>query len=79
MNIKDILDKHAAWLRGEPEGVKADLTGANLSWANLSGADLSGADLSGADLSEANLSCAKLFRTNLSVFNPLKSDLSDAT
>ena len=26
MNIKDILDKHAAWLRGEPEGVKADLT-----------------------------------------------------
>ena len=23
MNILDILDKHAAWLRGEPEGVKA--------------------------------------------------------
>ena len=34
MNILDILDKHAAWLRGEPEGVKADLPGANLSKAN---------------------------------------------
>ena len=48
MNIKDILDKHAAWLRGEPEGVKADLSGADLSGADLSGADLSGANLSGA-------------------------------
>ncbi len=25
MNILDILNKHAAWLRSEPEGVKADL------------------------------------------------------
>ena len=58
MNIKDILDKHAAWLRGEPEGVKADLTGANLSKANLTGADLSKADLSEANLSWANLSKA---------------------
>ncbi|WP_369523587.1 pentapeptide repeat-containing protein, partial [Anaerotruncus colihominis] len=46
MNILDILDKHAAWLRGEPEGVKADLPGANLSKANLSGANLSKANLS---------------------------------
>ena len=61
MNIKDILDKHAAWLRGEPEGVKADLTG-----ANLTGADLSKGDLSGANLSEANLSGANLSEANLS-------------
>ena len=73
MNIKDILDKHAAWLRGEPEGVKADLTGANLSWANLSGADLSGADLSGA-----NLSGAKLLRTNLSGANLTEANLFEA-
>nr|DAI28687.1 MAG TPA: pentapeptide repeat protein [Caudoviricetes sp.] len=53
MNIKDILDKHAAWLRGEPEGVKADLTGANLSKANLSKANLSKANLSGGNLSKA--------------------------
>ena len=70
MNIKDILDKHAAWLRGEPEGVKADLTGAdltgaNLSKANLSKANLSKANLTGANLSEANLSWADLYEANL--------------
>ncbi|MCQ4735453.1 pentapeptide repeat-containing protein [Anaerotruncus colihominis] len=66
MNIKDILDKHAAWLRGEPEGVKADLPGANLSKANLSGANLSKANLSGADLSGAHLSKANLYEADLS-------------
>ena len=83
MNILDILDKHAAWLRGEPEGVKADLTGANLTGAdltgaNLTGADLSKADLSGANLYEANLSWAKLLRTNLSGANLSKANLSGA-
>lgn len=58
MNILDILDKHAAWLRGEPEGVKADLTGANLPGADLSKANLSGANLFGANLSGADLSKA---------------------
>lgn len=66
MNIKDILDKHAAWLRGEPEGVKADLTGADLSKANLSEANLTGADLSGANLTEADLSKANLSGADLS-------------
>ena len=73
MNILDILDKHAAWLRGEPEGVKADLPGANLSKANLSGANLSKANLSGANLSKANLSKANLSGANLS-----GADLSEA-
>ena len=73
MNIKDILDKHAAWLRGEPEGVKADLTG-----ANLTGADLSKADLSKANLSEAHLSGADLFGANLSKANLSGADLSKA-
>ena len=68
MNIKDILDKHAAWLRGEPEGVKADLTGANLSKANLSK----------ANLSKANLFEAKLLRTNLSKANLSGADLTGA-
>ena len=39
-DLKKILDDHAAWLSGEPDGVSADL-----SWASLSGADLSGASL----------------------------------
>ena len=78
MNIKDILDKHAAWLRGEPEGVKADLTGANLTGADLTGANLTGADLSKANLSGAHLSWAKLLRTNLSKANLSKANLFEA-
>ena len=81
MNIKDILDKHAAWLRGEPEGVKADLTGANLTGADLSKANLSGAHLSWAkllrtNLSKANLSKANLFEANLSGANLVGGNLS---
>ena len=44
--LKDILDKHLKWLRGEDGGERADLSGANLSWANLSWANLYGANLS---------------------------------
>ena len=64
--LKDILSKHLAWLRGEPEGKRADLSGANLSGADLSGANLSGANLSGANLYGANLSGANLSGANLS-------------
>ena len=78
MNIKDILDKHAAWLRGEPEGVKADLTGANLTGADLTGADLTGANLSGANLSGANLSKAHLTGAHLTGADLSKADLSEA-
>ena len=46
--LKEILNKHKAWLRGEDGGEQADLHGADLSRAYLHGADLSGADLSGA-------------------------------
>ena len=76
MNIKDILDKHAAWLRGEPEGVKADLTGANLTGADLTGADLTGANLTGADLTGANLSKANLSKANLTGANLSEANLS---
>ena len=52
--LKDILDKHLKWLRGEDGGEQANLFGANLSGANLSGANLSRANLSRANLSGAN-------------------------
>lgn len=39
MNIKEILILHEKWLKGEPGGICANLSGANLSSANLSGAD----------------------------------------
>ena len=78
--LNEILGLHTKWLRDEPGGVRANLSGANLSGANLSGADLSyadlsGANLSGANLSGANLSCADLSGANLSG----ASGLIDAT
>ena len=57
--IKIILEKHAAWLRDDPIGERANLRGADLYEANLSRADLRGADLRWANLYEANLRGAK--------------------
>lgn len=41
--LKDILDKHLKWLKGEDGGERANLRYADLSGANLFGANLSGA------------------------------------
>jgi len=66
MDIKDILDKHAAWLDGDSEsGEQANLWGANLWGANLRGANLRGANLWGANLRGANLWGANLRGANL--------------
>ena len=73
-----ILAAHKAWLNGEPDGSRANLSGADLSWANLSGADLSGADLSEANLHEANLHEANLRGANLHEANLSGADLSGA-
>jgi uncharacterized protein YjbI with pentapeptide repeats len=64
--LQEALRLHRLWLQDDPEGVRADLSGANLSGADLSGAVLSKANLSGADLSWANLSGANLSGANLS-------------
>ena len=91
--LKNILDKHLKWLRGENGGKRANLSGANLFganlfwanlsradlfWANLSRADLFWANLSGANLSGANLSGANLFEANLSGANLSRANLSGA-
>ena len=52
MYLKEILRLHALYLAGDPAGVRAnlteaDLTGANLAWTNLTEADLTRADLTG--------------------------------
>lgn len=72
----------------ESNGIRADLSGANLRYANLYGDDLRYADLSGADLygayieganlSGANLSGANLRNTNLSSANLRNTNLSGA-
>ena len=76
--LKNILDAHLAWLRGDPGGKKANLSGANLSGANLSGANLSGASLYGADLSGANLYGANLSRASLYGANLSRASLYGA-
>lgn len=62
--IRDVLEKHAAWLRGEG-GECANLRHTNLEGADLNGANLWGADLRGADLRGANLDGANLERANM--------------
>jgi hypothetical protein len=76
--IAEVLRLHALYIRGDPAGKLANLSGANLSGANLYGADLSGANLYGADLSGANLSGANLSGANLSGANLSRADLSGA-
>ena len=65
--LKEILELHKLWVIGDPKGVRANLSGADLRNANLSGAYLSGANLSGADLSYADLSYANLYGADLSL------------
>ena len=61
-----IIRSHNKWLKCEPGGKFADLSGTDLSGTDLSDANLSGTDLSGTDLSDANLSCADLSCADLS-------------
>ena len=72
------LELHKKWLNYEPDGEKADLSGADLRYADLSGANLSGANLSDADLSGADLSDADLRYANLSDANLRYANLSGA-
>lgn len=65
MDLKAILERHAAWVRGEENGARANLCGANLCGADLLGADLSYANLSYADLSDADLRDANLYGADL--------------
>lgn len=70
-DIQEILKQHASWLRGEKEGLRASLSG-----ANLSGVDLSKANLSKANLSKAYLSEANFFKANLSGADMSEANLS---
>ena len=78
--LNSILNKHKMWLLNDPEGERANLSGAdlmgaylaeaylaeaNLMKANLIRADLRGANLSGADLRGADLTGADLTGADL--------------
>ena len=60
VNLVGIIAKHQKWLNGDPDGERANLSGAYLNGADLYGADLRGADLYGADLRGADLNGADL-------------------
>lgn len=78
-----VIAAHHAWLKGEPEGERADLGRRNLDGLNLHDADLSNgelreADLSGCNLQRANLRRANLAGANLQDASLAKADLSEA-
>jgi hypothetical protein len=76
--LKEILNLHAAYLRGEAAGTRANLRGANLYGAYLAGADLAGANLAGAYLAGADLAGANLARANLAGANLAGANLAGA-
>ena len=76
--IKEILNKHYMWLRNEPNGVRADLSGADLRGADLRGADLRRANLRAANLRAANLDGADLSGADLYGSVLLGADLCGA-
>ena len=87
------LRLHKLWLKGDKDGVRADLSGTNLSgvylmdanlsranleYANLSGAKLRDANLEYANLKDAYLGNAKLWGANLGGANLEDANLMDA-
>ena len=69
--LKDILVKHTAWLRLDPNGCRANLRDADLRGADLRGADLRDADLRDADLRGAK-NLDKLVWNMYTAFYPLQ-------
>lgn len=78
LELKEILDKHLKWLRGEEGGERADLHGAILCNADLHGEDLRSADLRDAKLCDANLYNAKLYFADLRGADLRGANLSNA-
>ena len=58
--LKNVLEKHEKWLKGEEDGERAVLDGASLNGASLRGASLDNAFLNGASLDDALLCDASL-------------------
>ena len=74
MFTEEMQTLHIMWLNDDPDGLRAnlsmaDLSRADLRWANLSRANLHGANLHRADLRRANLHGANLRGANLSMAN----------
>ena len=64
--FESVLEDHLKWLDGEPDGCRANLSGADLSGRDLSGCILSFSDLSNCDLRGCKLIGSHLTNCNLS-------------
>lgn len=53
--LKVILEDHKKWLKSEPAGKRANLSGSDLRNSDLRYSDLSGSNLSGSDLHGSDL------------------------
>ena len=76
--LKEILEKHEKWLRGEEGGSRADLSYANLTNVNLTNANLYRANLYNASLYRTNLTNVNLTNANLYNANLYNANLSNA-
>ena len=76
--IRKMLENNKKWLFNESEGIRADLTGADLYGSDLRGANLYRADLCEADLRGANLYHADLRGADLRGANLYHADLTGA-
>ncbi|MEI8395594.1 MAG: serine/threonine-protein kinase [Rhodospirillaceae bacterium] len=88
IELRKLLEEHAKFLAGKPNGRRLNLSmrslvGVKLVAANLSGAELTGAifvraDLSGTNFTNANLFCADFTEANLVWAKFIRSDLRGA-
>ena len=76
--LNKILSNHKLWLTDKPNGIRADLKGANLSGADLRSADLKYANFYGANLYDADLYGADLYGANLGCADLRDADLRSA-
>ena len=91
--IENIMSLHWKWLNKEPDGIRADFTGADLSGAcmfqvnltkailrnvNLCGTLLYETNLTRADLTGANFKKAAVFGLNLTKANLTGTNFTDA-
>lgn len=60
-----VIEKHRLWLKGDSEGVRADLSHRDLSELSLAGAQLHRVNMEEANLRDANLQNACLQHANL--------------
>ena len=78
LELEKILELHNLWTRGEVEGKRARLIGADLRRADLRKANLSKADLTEADLTEADLHRADLRYLYMTRCILVNANLTDA-